>query len=53
MWVNTYLNSCPGSAFGGYKNSGYGRELHAMALDAYSNVKNINVDFAEGGPIFF
>ena len=51
--VNTYLNSCPGSAFGGYKNSGYGRELHAMALDAYSNVKNINVDFAEGGPIFF
>lgn len=53
VWVNTYLNSCPGSAFGGYKNSGYGRELHAMALDAYSNVKNINVDFAEGGPIFF
>ena len=53
VWVNTYLHSCPGSPFGGYKNSGYGRELHAMALDAYSNIKNINVSFSEEQPVFF
>lgn len=53
VWVNTYLNSCPGSPFGGYKNSGYGRELHSMVLDAYSNIKNINVAYDEGHPVFF
>lgn len=53
VWVNSYLNSCPGSPFGGYKHSGYGRELHTMTLDSYSNVKNINISWDEGASAFF
>ena len=41
VWINDYLDSSPGNPFGGYKNSGLGREIHKMALDQYSNVKNI------------
>ena len=41
VWVNDYLTSTPGNPFGGYKRSGIGREIHKMALDNYSNVKNL------------
>ncbi len=41
MWVNTY-NQLPAHApFGGYKQSGIGRENHKMMLDHYSQVKNV------------
>jgi aldehyde dehydrogenase (NAD+) len=43
VWVNDYLDSSPGNPFGGYKNSGFGREVHKLALDHYSQVKNICV----------
>jgi acyl-CoA reductase-like NAD-dependent aldehyde dehydrogenase len=43
IWVNDYLDSSPGNPFGGYKQSGYGREVHKMAMDHYTQVKNICV----------
>jgi len=45
VWVNSY-NVCPShAAFGGYKQSGIGRETHKMALDAYQQTKNILVSY--------
>lgn len=41
IWVNTYHQILPGSPFGGYKNSGLGRELHTMTLDEYTETKSI------------
>lgn len=41
VWVNDYLTSTPGNPFGGYKKSGLGREIHKMALNYYTNVKNL------------
>lgn len=47
VWINTYNNVSEGAPFGGYKKSGIGRETHKMALDAYSQVKNIMIDISD------
>lgn len=39
MWVNTFSQFPAGAPFGGYKDSGIGRENHKMMLDAYSQTK--------------
>ena len=41
VWINTYHNLDTGSPFGGYKQSGYGRELGRHALDLYTQVKSV------------
>lgn len=46
MWVNTYAGFEAGAPFGGYKNSGIGRETHKMILDAYTQAKNIYIDLS-------
>ena len=47
MWVNIY-NWLPAHApFGGYKESGIGRENHLMVLDAYSQQKNIMISLSD------
>ena len=47
MWVNNY-GACPaGAPFGGYKESGIGRETHKMTLAHYSQVKNIMISLSE------
>src|SRR5262249_787105 len=43
VWINTYNGFDSGSPFGGYKQSGFGRELGAHALDQYTNVKFVLV----------
>lgn len=44
VWVNTYLAIDPTTPFGGYKQSGIGRELGTGAIHAYTEVKSIFVD---------
>lgn len=44
MWVNTYNQLPAGAPFGGFKDSGIGRENHKMMLDAYTKTKNIFID---------
>ena len=44
VWVNTYLKVDPISGFGGYKQSGYGRELGPHSMDAYTQTKTVYVD---------
>ncbi|MDT8860252.1 aldehyde dehydrogenase family protein [Alkalihalobacillus sp. MEB130] len=41
VWVNTYNITEPGSPFGGYKQSGLGRENGAASIDMYTEIKNI------------
>ena len=43
----------PTSPFGGYKNSGIGRENHLMMLDHYQQTKNLLVSYAEERAGFF
>lgn len=51
MWVNTYNQLPAGAPFGGYKNSGIGRETDLSILDAYTQKKNIfiNLNTAPSG----
>ena len=46
VWINTYHPLDAASPFGGYKQSGYGRELGAYALDLYTQIKSIWVDLS-------
>ncbi|MBV0902916.1 aldehyde dehydrogenase family protein [Haloarcula salina] len=42
IWVNTYNQFPAGQPFGGYKQSGIGRETAAEALEHYTQTKTIN-----------
>lgn len=44
VWVNTYNVYDTAAPFGGYKQSGFGRELGLHALDHYTHVKTVWVD---------
>ena len=46
VWVNTYNRYDAAAPFGGYKESGYGRELGVHALEHYTQVKNVWVDLS-------
>jgi acyl-CoA reductase-like NAD-dependent aldehyde dehydrogenase len=41
VWINTYNGFDSGSPFGGYKQSGFGRDLGSYALEQYTNVKSV------------
>ena len=47
MWVNTYNSIPAGAPFGGYKQSGIGRETHKVILDHYTQRKNILINLSE------
>ena len=44
VWINTYNLYDPASPFGGYKQSGYGRDLGGHALDQYTQLKSVWVN---------
>jgi acyl-CoA reductase-like NAD-dependent aldehyde dehydrogenase len=44
VWINTYNFYDPGLPFGGYKQSGFGRERGHYALEEYTQVKSVWVD---------
>lgn len=43
VWINRYSNIAEGTAFGGYKNSGIGREFCRETLNAYTQIKTVTV----------
>ena len=47
MWVNTYNQIPSGAPFGGYKESGIGRETHKVMLEHYTQTKNIMINLNE------
>ena len=46
VWINTYHPLDAASPFGGYKQSGFGRELGGHALELYTQVKSVWVDLS-------
>jgi aldehyde dehydrogenase len=46
VWVNCYHAYPAHAAFGGYKQSGIGRENHKMMLDHYQQTKNVLVSYS-------
>jgi len=46
VWVNTWNVFDPASPFGGYKMSGFGRELGMHALELYTQIKSVWVDLS-------
>jgi acyl-CoA reductase-like NAD-dependent aldehyde dehydrogenase len=50
IWINTFNMFNAASPFGGYKQSGYGREMGKHALELYTQVKSVWVDLS-GKPI--
>ena len=53
VWTNCYHAYPAHAAFGGYKESGIGRETHKVMLDHYQQTKNLLVSYAEGKLGFF
>lgn len=44
VWINCYDAIDPASPFGGYKESGFGREMGSYALENYTEVKSVWVN---------
>ncbi|MDJ0381091.1 aldehyde dehydrogenase family protein [Streptomyces sp. G-G2] len=53
VWQNSYHAYPAHAAFGGYKQSGVGRETHKMMLDSYQQTKNILVSYSPNKLGFF
>ena len=53
VWTNCYHAYPAHAAFGGYKQSGIGRENHLMMLDHYQQTKNLLVSYSPNKLGFF
>ena len=53
VWTNCYHAYPAHAAFGGYKQSGIGRETHKMMLDHYQQTKNLLVSYSPNALGFF
>ena len=53
VWTNCYHLYPAHAAFGGYKQSGIGRETHKMMLDHYQQTKNILMSYSPNKLGFF
>ncbi len=53
VWTNCYHAYPAHAAFGGYKNSGIGRENHKAVLEHYQQTKNLLVSYSPQALGFF
>jgi aldehyde dehydrogenase len=53
VWTNCYHLYPAHAAFGGYKQSGIGRETHKMMLNHYQQIKNLLVSYSPKALGFF
>ena len=44
VWINTYHVIDPSAPWGGFKQSGWARELGPYALDLYTEIKSVTID---------
>jgi aldehyde dehydrogenase (NAD+) len=47
VWVNTYRMAQAMAPFGGFKDSGFGKERGVEALDQYLHSKNVLIDYSD------
>jgi acyl-CoA reductase-like NAD-dependent aldehyde dehydrogenase len=50
VWINTYNVYDTAAPFGGYKQSGFGREMGMHALESYTQIKSVWVDLGRQEP---
>jgi 1-pyrroline dehydrogenase len=43
VWVNDHMNVIPEMPFGGFRESGYGKELSSIGLEEYTQVKHVMI----------
>jgi len=53
VWTNCYHLYPAHAAFGGYKQSGFGRETHKMIMEHYQQTKNLLVSYSPNALGFF
>jgi betaine-aldehyde dehydrogenase len=46
VWINDHITFCSEMPHGGYKESGYGKDMSIYALEDYTNVKHVMVNLA-------
>lgn len=51
VWINTFAPLYNETPFGGYKESGFGRELGKAGLEEYTQIKHLNIDLSESIPM--
>ncbi|QHM70993.1 gamma-aminobutyraldehyde dehydrogenase [Mixta intestinalis] len=47
VWINNHIPLCAEMPHGGFKKSGYGKDLSSYALDEYTRIKHIMCDITE------
>lgn len=47
VWINNWHQIDPALPFGGYKQSGLGRELGEHSLDEYTEIKHVHIDLTQ------
>lgn len=47
VWINQYMMVSPFAPHGGFKQSGYGKDLSKYCLEEYTQIKNVYVDLSE------
>lgn len=47
VWINTYRSSAAMAPFGGFGQSGYGKERGTEALLEYTRLKNVMIDLSD------
>ena len=53
LWVNTYGGIIPETPYGGFKQSGFGKELGKDGLDMYLESKTVNIFIGDKIPAFY
>ncbi len=53
IWINCYKRAHPGSPFGGFGESGYGREMGFEAMRDYTQPKSVWVNVDANIPPFY
>ena len=53
LWINTYGGIVPETPYGGFKQSGVGKELGLEGLDEYLRLKNITIFTGEKLPTWY
>ncbi len=53
LWVNTYGGIIPETPYGGFKQSGFGKELGKDGLNMYLESKTVNIFIGDKIPAFY
>ncbi|XID92536.1 aldehyde dehydrogenase family protein [Paenibacillaceae bacterium WGS1546] len=52
VWVNTMIDGSPQLPFGGYKGSGFGREMGQAGFEEFTELKAINIHIGKRTPYY-